>query len=67
MSKVTVEEAYAAAQKLVRPWVIAFMCSMLLNLVFCFMIATIETTSESYVDADTITASGFSSAATVKE
>lgn len=67
MSKVTIEEAYAAAQKLIRPWIVAFLCSMILNLVFALMLVTAETTSESYVDADTITAEGFSSAASVKE
>ena len=67
MSKVTIEEAYAAAQKLVKPWIVAFACSMILNLVLVFAIVTSETTSESYVDADTMSASSFSSVASVKE
>lgn len=67
MSKVTVEEAYAAAQKLIKPWIAAFLCSMILNLVFALMLVTAETTSESYVDADELSASSFSSVASVKE
>ena len=67
MSKVSIEEAYAAAHKLVRPWMIAFMCSMFLNLVLVIAVFTSETTSESYVDANELTASGFSSVASVKE
>ena len=67
MSKVSVEEAYAAAHKFVKPWIIAFMCSMFLNLVFGMMIHNMRTSSESYVDAAEISASGFSSVAKVKE
>lgn len=61
MSSITVEEAYIIHSKAIKPWVIALMTSLVVNLLLSFAIITSSTTSESYIDASEISAEDFSS------
>ena len=65
MSSISVEEAYILQSKAIKPWIIALVLSLLINLALAFAIVTSTTTSESYIDASELTAEDFSSVSKV--
>lgn len=65
MSSISVEEAYILQSKAIKPWIIALVLSLLINLALTFAIVTSSTTSESYIDASELTAEDFSSVSKV--